>query len=466
MWGVPDLTAAFPKTRTLSLYNIHTKDTVTVQYMKDGRHVPEAMEKINFALRDWRKDETHKMDPALVDLLWEIHAELGSKESIHVISGFRSRSTNELLRKAVGGQASESRHITGQAADVHFPDVPLKKIRYSALIRERGGVGYYPTSALPFVHVDTGNVRHWPRLPRYELALLFPNGKTQHNPAEGGPLTREDVQVAQARYNDLAIQVAEFHDTRSRAIAGTLVADARPAPARPPITPVTQPAEPRIAALVPPAAELRTASLPRLVVEPRMVDRPSRLATRPTDDERGRLAQLATLASLPQLVSAPAPAARPRSETATLASLTGAATPAATAHTLTAQQRLAALTSSQAPRDINALLGASGGFAVAPAFDDEHPDELSYRPFPIAPYLTATPSPDDPALATLLHPEVARTLDLLDQAGSVPAMRLRPGQQTVALLYAQQFKGGIAATAPPAPAADAIPSRKVRTTGQ
>jgi len=463
VWGVQDLVAAFPKTRTISLYNIHTKDTVSVQYMKDGRHVPEAMERINWALRDWRKDESHKMDPALVDLLWEIHAELGSNEPIQVISGFRSRATNELLRKTVGGQASESRHLTGQAVDVHFPDVPLKKIRYSALIRERGGVGYYPTSALPFVHVDTGSVRHWPRLPRYELALLFPNGRSQHAPAEGGPLTREDVQVAQARHKELAIQVAEFHDDRNRAINGTLLADARPAPARPAITPIAQPVEPRIAALTPPAAELRPLPVPQLVAEPRLVDRPSRLATRPTDDERGRLAQLATLASLPQLVGAPAPAARPRNATPVLASLTGSAAQPAPA---TAEQRLAALTHPNAPRDINALLAASGGFAVAPAFDDEHPDELSYRPFPIAPYLTTTASPDDPALAKLVHPEVARTLDLLDSAGSVPPMRLRPGQQTVALLWAQQFKGGIAATLPAEPAADAFASRKVKTTGQ
>ena len=38
----------------------------------------------------------------------------------------------------------------------HFPDMPMKQLRYSAAIRERGGIGYYPTSAIPFVHVDTG----------------------------------------------------------------------------------------------------------------------------------------------------------------------------------------------------------------------------------------------------------------------------------------------------------------------
>ena len=53
------------------------------------------MEKINWILRDWRKDEATQMDPELIDLLWEIHSELGSAEPIHIISGFRSRDTNE-----------------------------------------------------------------------------------------------------------------------------------------------------------------------------------------------------------------------------------------------------------------------------------------------------------------------------------------------------------------------------------
>ena len=57
------------------------------------------------------------------------------------------------------------------------------------LAKERGGVGYYPTSGLPFVHVDTGGVRHWPGISRTELALVFPNGHSRHVPDDGRPLT-------------------------------------------------------------------------------------------------------------------------------------------------------------------------------------------------------------------------------------------------------------------------------------
>ncbi|HEX5599146.1 MAG TPA: DUF882 domain-containing protein, partial [Hyphomicrobiaceae bacterium] len=74
------LQAESSQTRTISLYNIHTKETLTVEYKKDGKYVPAAMEQINWILRDWRKNEVTRMDPELIDLLWEMHAELGSKE--------------------------------------------------------------------------------------------------------------------------------------------------------------------------------------------------------------------------------------------------------------------------------------------------------------------------------------------------------------------------------------------------
>lgn len=186
--------------RTISIYNIHTQETATVTFKRDGKYVPEALQELNHVMRDWRRNMEIKMDPALIDLIWELHEQLGSKEPVHLICGYRSSGTNEMLRRTVGGQARNSRHITGQAADLMFPDVPLKQLRYSALIAERGGVGYYPASGLPFVHVDTGNVRHWPRVPRLELAVLFPKGHSLHIPADGRPLTASDARAATAKW--------------------------------------------------------------------------------------------------------------------------------------------------------------------------------------------------------------------------------------------------------------------------
>jgi uncharacterized protein YcbK (DUF882 family) len=321
--------AAAEADRTLSLYNIHTKETLTSTYKKNGKYVPEEMQKINWILRDWRKDQATTMDPGLIDLLWEIHAELGSKGPIHIISGYRSRETNDMLRRTVGGQASQSRHILGMAADVHFPDIPLKLLRYSALIRERGGVGYYPTSNIPFVHVDVDRVRAWPRLPRAELALLFPSGRTQHVPQDGRPITPADVREARAKNADMVAQIDEFRAFLKR-----------------PRSPVMA------ASLMPP--------LPKLLREPELVLRPLSKTALTPDAKTGETEETAAV-------------------------------------------------------------------VAAPEYDEEHPDELSYRPFPIAALLTATASADDPALAVLTHPDLSKVLELMDTQDALPPLQLRAG---------------------------------------
>ena len=80
LYWAPRLTAALPQTRTIALHNIHTKETISVEYKKNGQYVPSAMDQINWVLRDWRKNKKTRMDPELIDLLWEVHNELGSRE--------------------------------------------------------------------------------------------------------------------------------------------------------------------------------------------------------------------------------------------------------------------------------------------------------------------------------------------------------------------------------------------------
>ena len=53
---------------------------------------------------------------------------------------------------------------------------------------QRGGVGWYPHAGSPFVHLDVGSVRSWPRMSHDQLARLFPDGKTVHLPADNRPL--------------------------------------------------------------------------------------------------------------------------------------------------------------------------------------------------------------------------------------------------------------------------------------
>ena len=185
--------------RTLKLYFGHTGERGEFTFKRNGRFDRRGLREINQFLRDWRRNEPADMDPQLLDLIWAIYKESGARDYIHVVSAYRSPETNNQLRKRSRGVAKNSQHTRGKAMDFYIPDVPLSKLRGIAMKMQGGGVGYYPRSGSPFVHVDTGSVRAWPRMTRDQLLALFPRGNTLHLPASGKPLPGYEQAVARAK---------------------------------------------------------------------------------------------------------------------------------------------------------------------------------------------------------------------------------------------------------------------------
>lgn len=185
--SVHDATA-LNETRTLSFHHTHSDEDLTVTFKRDGRYDEEALKQLNHFLRDWRSQEQTTMDRHLFDILWEVYRDVDGKKPIQIISSYRSPATNAMLRRRSSGVARFSQHMLGHAMDFYIPDVPLEQIRYAGLRLQRGGVGFYPTSGSPFVHLDTGSIRHWPRMTHDQLARVFPDGRTVHLPSNGGPL--------------------------------------------------------------------------------------------------------------------------------------------------------------------------------------------------------------------------------------------------------------------------------------
>ncbi len=188
---------AFAETRTLKLHFTHTGEKAVITYKRNGKYVDAGLKQANQILRDFRRNEPTKMDPRLLDLVWEVYQKTGSKDYIHVISAYRSPATNGMLRSRGRGVAKNSQHMLGKAMDFFLTDVKLSKLREVGLKMGIGGVGFYPTSGSPFVHLDTGNVRHWPKMSRQELARLFPDGKTLHIPSDGKPLPKYNQALAE-----------------------------------------------------------------------------------------------------------------------------------------------------------------------------------------------------------------------------------------------------------------------------
>lgn len=198
--------------RALKLFFTHTGERATITYKRDGKFDPKGLAQINRFLRDWRRNEPTRMDPRLLDLVWEVYKRSGGKDYIHIVSAYRSPTTNNMLRNRSRstGVAKKSQHMLGKAMDFYVPGVKLSTLRALAMQMQVGGVGYYPTSGSPFVHLDVGNVRAWPRMSRQELARLFPNGQTMHLPADGRPLPGYNQAIAnyKKRGGPTSIQIA------------------------------------------------------------------------------------------------------------------------------------------------------------------------------------------------------------------------------------------------------------------
>lgn len=144
---------------SVSFKNAHTGEIFSGVYRVGNRYLPEAFERINYVMRDFRADEVFPMDPRAIDIIAAVHRHTGTDAPYSVISGYRSPHTNAMLRSHSRGVAKKSLHMSGQAIDVRLSDIPAKHIREVAMKIRAGGVGYYPRQG--FVHLDSGVFRTW-----------------------------------------------------------------------------------------------------------------------------------------------------------------------------------------------------------------------------------------------------------------------------------------------------------------
>lgn len=144
----------------LKLYNIHTGERIDTLYRdREGRCDPRAIEALNWLLRCHHTDEQHPIDVRTLDFLGLVGTRLGRDETIHVISGYRSRQYNDYLLSRGHRVARQSLHLDGRALDIRIPGTSLAALRRTALSLRMGGVGYYPRG--DFVHIDSGAFRSW-----------------------------------------------------------------------------------------------------------------------------------------------------------------------------------------------------------------------------------------------------------------------------------------------------------------
>jgi len=145
--------------RELSFHNTHTGEKLSATFWSDGKYLDDGIEEINWILRDHRAGIASPIDPKLLDLLYQLQTKVEHQGEFHVISGYRSPATNDMLNKHSSGVAKRSYHMQGKAIDVRMPGFDSRQLHKAAISLKGGGVGYYSSSN--FIHLDVGRVRYW-----------------------------------------------------------------------------------------------------------------------------------------------------------------------------------------------------------------------------------------------------------------------------------------------------------------
>ncbi len=141
--------------------NSNTNEKMAARFMIDGDAVQVLdREVLNWLLRDWRSNTVKQMDLGVLETLGRVAKEAfqtGWRGHIRVSSGYRTKDTNDLLRRQGYGAARNSLHMQAKAIDLSIPGLEIPKLHAVAEAASRGGVGLYPS----FVHVDSGQQRRW-----------------------------------------------------------------------------------------------------------------------------------------------------------------------------------------------------------------------------------------------------------------------------------------------------------------
>lgn len=145
--------------RSLRFVHTHTGETLTAAYFDGSAYDAASLSDVNHLLRDFRTGDSHVIDPALLDILYDLQIRADHDAPFEVISGYRSPATNAMLHRNSSGVAEHSQHLLGKAIDIRLSGYSTRLLSEHARALARGGVGFYASS--DFVHVDTGRVRVW-----------------------------------------------------------------------------------------------------------------------------------------------------------------------------------------------------------------------------------------------------------------------------------------------------------------
>jgi uncharacterized protein YcbK (DUF882 family) len=149
----PRVKAGQKPARVINIFNTWTREWLAVD---EARTVDTSA--ADRFLRCHYTNEPAAMDAALLPKVIAA-ARHFRVERVELVSGYRHRKYNLMLRKKGREVARDSQHTHGTAVDFRLPGVSVRALHRWAVRQKLGGVGLYLDSE--FVHMDTGPIRFW-----------------------------------------------------------------------------------------------------------------------------------------------------------------------------------------------------------------------------------------------------------------------------------------------------------------
>jgi uncharacterized protein YcbK (DUF882 family) len=136
-------------------YNPHVDETRHITWQDGLSQTDQTL--FNAISRDWRQDTAGQMDGALLEVLFDLSKTLDISPTYTLLSGYRTRKTNNTLPGAV----ANSQHLVGKALDIWHKDASPITLYNALHPTHNGGLGYYTPEEGNFLHIDTAAQRRW-----------------------------------------------------------------------------------------------------------------------------------------------------------------------------------------------------------------------------------------------------------------------------------------------------------------
>ena len=82
--------------RRIKMYSNRSGETLDMIYWIEGKYIEDALTEVDWFMRDLRKNKSYMIDTRTVDIISATQRILETQSPFHLLSGYRTESTNKL----------------------------------------------------------------------------------------------------------------------------------------------------------------------------------------------------------------------------------------------------------------------------------------------------------------------------------------------------------------------------------